>query len=122
MKILEIEDTTTCHICGKQHLKKVVVLQDDNLNILKAGTSCAAKLMRKNETFIKNAAINAQNELDELKKQNESILETVQVFKDANERLSQVKSEAHKIRISQWCNSLKLIPVEAVKHMEALAA
>lgn len=37
--------TDTCEVCGKKHLKKVVVLRDSEGNDINAGTTCASYLM-----------------------------------------------------------------------------
>lgn len=54
MKIIAITDeTSTCECCGKTNLKKVIVMQNDNGDIVRYGTDCAAKAQRKSSGTVK---------------------------------------------------------------------
>jgi hypothetical protein len=47
MKILGINDeVTTCSCCGKDNLKKTVILEDDAGREVRYGTECAANALR----------------------------------------------------------------------------
>lgn len=52
-KVLEINsETSVCECCGKSNLKRVVVIEKDNGEIVRYGTDCAAKamLVKKSDT------------------------------------------------------------------------
>ncbi len=47
MKILAITDETDyCECCGKTNLKRVVVIERDNGDVVRYGTDCAGKTFR----------------------------------------------------------------------------
>ncbi len=50
MKILAITDeTTTCECCGKTNLKRVVVIEKDNGDVVRYGSDCAAMSFRRSK-------------------------------------------------------------------------
>lgn len=59
------DEQTTCDLCGKSNLKRTVRLRfEDDAEECHYGVDCAARALGRTQTFVRNAAENAQSLAD----------------------------------------------------------
>lgn len=64
-KLLGISDETdTCEVCGKRHLKRILVLEDKETNaVIRCGTDCGSRLLydAKSGIRVKESVLNDEH-------------------------------------------------------------
>ena len=122
MNILGTTDTVNhCEKCNKQNLKKTVVIELDNMEIVYYGSNCAARAMNTSSKNVERTARHKQSLADNNRQWCESVAEVVRAFKDVHYKASQLPDEVkynYKQRVLSWMSDVNEPFIQTIKDME----